>query len=87
MSLTSEIRKSELIGLSVKIIESENRFNKGKEGKVIDETRNMLMLKDNKGKIKKYIKEENTFEFSLKSRKIRVKGSLLTKRAEDRIKD
>jgi len=85
MDSTTRIRKGELIGLKAKVIESRNKFNIGREGKVIGETRNILVLKDSKGTIKKYIKEENTFEFGLDKKKIMIKGSLLLKRAEDRI--
>ena len=76
----------ELIGLEVEIVESRNRFNTGKKGKVVDETRNMLVLKDDKGKTDNYIKEENTFEFDQEGKKIVIKGLLLMKRPEDRIK-
>jgi ribonuclease P protein subunit POP4 len=86
MNSTSKLRSGELIGLEVKIVESRNRFNTGKKGKVVDETRNMLVLKDDKGEVSSYIKEENTFEFSQKGEKVRIKGLLLVKRPEDRIK-
>jgi ribonuclease P protein subunit POP4 len=80
MNSTSKLRSGELIGLEVKIVESRNRFNTGKKGKVVDETRNMLVLKDDKGKT------ENTFEFDQEGKKIVIKGLLLMKRPEDRIK-
>jgi|TARA_B100001971_G_scaffold16936_1_gene13179 ribonuclease P protein subunit POP4 len=86
MNSTSKLRSGELIGLEVKIVESRNRFNTGKKGKVVDETRNMLVLKDDKGKTDNYIKEENTFEFDQEGKKIVIKGLLLMKRPEDRIK-
>jgi ribonuclease P protein subunit POP4 len=86
MNSTSKLRSGELIGLEVKIVESRNRFNTGKKGKVVDETRNMLVLKDDKGKTDNYIKEENTFEFDQEGKKIVIKGLLLVKRPEDRIK-
>ena len=86
MNSTSKLRSGELIGLEVKIVESRNRFNTGKKGKVVDETRNMLVLKDDKGKTDNYIKEENIFEFDQEGKKIVIKGLLLMKRPEDRIK-
>jgi len=85
MDPVTRVRKGELVGLKVKIVASRNSSNIGKEGKVVDETRNMLVLKDDKEGIKRYIKEENTFEFISDKRKVRVKGSLLSKRPEDRI--
>ena len=77
------LAKSELIGLDVKIIESENRFNKGIKGKIIDETKNMFIIKT-KETIKKIIKSQCVFEF--KEKNMQINGKSLSTRPEERIK-
>ena len=77
------LAKSELIGLDVKIIESENRFNKGIKGKIIDETKNMFIIKT-KVTRKKIIKDQCVFEF--KEKNIQINGKSLSTRPEERIK-
>lgn len=77
--------KGELIGLSVKVISSKNPANKGLQGKVVDETKNTLLIKTVKGK-KRIIKQNCVFEFGLGRERVRVEGKILAKRPEDRIK-
>lgn len=79
------LARSELIGLDVKIIESENRFNRGIKGKIIDETKNMFIVKTEKRK-KKIIKNQCVFEFKLKEKNIQINGKSLVIRPEERIK-
>ena len=79
------LARSELIGLDVKIIESENRFNRGIKGKIIDETKNIFIVKTEKRK-KKIIKNQCVFEFKLKEKNIQLNGKSLTIRPEERIK-
>jgi len=76
---------SELIGLDVKIIESENRLNMGIKGKIIDETKNMFIVKTEK-RNKKIIKNQCVFEFKLKEKNIQLNGKSLIIRPEERIK-
>lgn len=69
--------KSELIGRKVKV---------GKhEGKIIDETKNMLIIETKKG-IKKIPKKGKIFEFKYKGKKIKIEGNFLIGRPEERIK-
>lgn len=79
------LARSELIGLDVKIIESENRFNRGIKGRIIDETKNMFIVKTEKRK-KKIIKNQCVFEFKLKEKNIQINGKSLVIRPEERIK-
>ena len=77
------LAKSELIGLDVKVIESENHFNKGIKGKIIDETKNMFIIKT-KETTKKIIKNQCVFEF--KEQNMQINGKSLSTRPEERIK-
>ncbi len=77
------LARSELIGLDVKIVESENSFNKGIKGKIIDETKNMFEIKTKETR-KKIIKNQCVFEF--KEQNMQINGKSLSTRPEERIK-
>lgn len=67
--------KGELIGLKVKVLGVKI------EGKIVDETRNMLIV-EHENKKKKIIKNSNVFEF----KGIKINGKSLIGRSEERIK-
>lgn len=71
----------ELIGLFAEVVASTNPSLVGIKGKVVDETRNMLVIED-----KKIPKECSTFAFSIPHNKVKVDGVLLVSRSEDRMK-
>lgn len=86
MMITSKnITNHELIGLRVKIVSSKNKSLVGVSGKVVDETKNTLIIKK-KGKERKVIKETSDFVFTVEKKKIKVKGSLLLGAPWDRLK-
>ncbi len=78
--------RHELIGLRVKVVESSNKRNVGISGKVIDESRNIIVIEKAKGKEVKLAKEHNVFVFSLGKQNVRIDGKILVGRPEDRIK-
>ncbi len=71
----------EFIGLSVEIINSNNKTLIGKKGKIIDETKNLLIIDDDK-KISKILKIGTTFKINDKI----INGNKILKRPEDRVK-
>jgi ribonuclease P protein subunit POP4 len=76
----------ELIGLEVRVVRSTNRQFQGLAGTVMNETRNMLTIETMKGE-KSLAKQDCVFSFRLPSGEwVRVDGSLLVARPEDRIK-
>ena len=77
-----DIIKYELIGCSVEIIDSENKSLIGIKGKIIDETKNMLTL-DNQ---KKIIKDQSILKIEINKKKYQINGKLLVGRPEDRLK-
>lgn len=83
---SKELEKHELIGLTCKIIDSKNKNLIDIQGKIIDETRNTLKLQY-KNETKIILKDQVTLEFTIKNKKIQVKGEKLVKRPEERIKD
>ena len=81
-----KFRINEFIGLDVEIIESKNENYVGIIGKVIDESQNMLIISSGK-KIKKIPKNDCVFKFmSRKKPEIKIIGSDIIGRPEDRIK-
>lgn len=78
-----DLLKKELIGLNVKIIESKNKSNIGIKGKIVDETRNSLVIKTDNGN-KKVLKENVVLEFTNEG--LMVDGKMLIGRPEERIK-
>mgnify|MGYP000274074016 CR=1 FL=1 len=78
--------RGEFIGTAVKIVDSKNPSQKGITGKVVDETRQMIIIKTDKG-VKNFAKDQCIFSFQLPSGEwIRVNGKLLVARPEDRVK-
>ena len=73
----------ELIGQEIEIIDSTNKSELGLQGKVVDETKNILTI-SHEGNVKKLIKKNNTFK--IKSLNLIIEGMAITKRPEDRIK-
>lgn len=77
--------KGELIGRNIKIISSKNKGLIGKKGKIVDETKNMLLIKSD-NKLKKLIKSQLTFRVKINKKIFMIKGESITKRPEDRLK-
>ena len=82
---TSEIVRHELISLNVQVVKSKNKNLVGLKGKIVDETRNMFVIKTKDG-TKKLVKDQSSFVFSFKGKKIEVEGKILVGRPEQRIK-
>ncbi|MCQ6253609.1 ribonuclease P protein component 1 [Methanocaldococcus sp.] len=80
------ILRHELIGLKVTIIDSKNKSMIGIKGKVVDETRNTLIIEKENGKEVIIPKDIATFMFELKGCKVKVDGRLLIGRPEERLK-
>jgi ribonuclease P protein subunit POP4 len=78
--------RNELIGLSVQIVDSKNKTLIGLKGKIIDERKNILLIRS-KDVEKKVIKDTSTFMFTLPSKKkVKIKGELLIGAPWDRLK-
>jgi ribonuclease P protein subunit POP4 len=80
-----EVVKAEFIGSDVEIIESKNKSLIGLKGKIVDETRNMFIVKC-KEKMKKILKDQVRLKIDLPEGEIEVDGKLLVGRPEDRLK-
>ena len=73
--------RHELIGLQAEVEEHPDSNKVGINGEVLDETRDMLRIGD------KWVeKKDSTFLFELDGKKVRIKGDVINKRPEDRLK-
>lgn len=77
--------KDELIGLHIMITDSNNKNLIGMQGKIVDETRNMITIKTDQGE-KKLIKDSVKFEITTPKGIYKIEGKKLVGRPEDRIK-
>lgn len=76
-----DILRGELIGLNVEIVKADNDVLVGINGKIVDETRNMLKIGD-----KMVVKEQVVLKIEKDGNFIEVDGKLLVGRPEDRVK-
>lgn len=80
-----EITRHELIGQAIEIVASKNKDNLGLKGKIVDETKNTIMIKTKKGH-KRLMKNNITTIIKNNGKKIKIKGEKISGRPKDRIK-
>ena len=80
-----DIIRYELIGLNTEIIDSKNKSDIGIKGKIIDETKNTLIIETN-GKRKKVFKNNILLNLKINKQTIKIKGKLLFGKPKERIK-
>jgi len=90
MKFSQNILRHELVGLNLEIVKSTNENLIATKGRVIDETRNTLVLEKENGKEITVPKEISTFRFEFSDsenvKKLDIDGRLLVGRPEDRLK-
>ncbi|RLI24111.1 MAG: ribonuclease P protein subunit [Candidatus Hecatellales archaeon] len=80
------IVRHELIGLEARVAGSSHKGYVGISGRVVDETRNMLVILSQNG-FKKIPKKTSTFHFKLPDGSlVEVEGWKIVGRPEDRVK-
>jgi ribonuclease P protein subunit POP4 len=85
MISSRNVLRHELIGLDVLVSGAANPDQKGLSGRIIDETRNLLVIETPQG-IRRIAKMHNTFRVSLPSRElVEIDGSVLVLAPEKRI--
>jgi ribonuclease P protein subunit POP4 len=86
MKITPDIIRSEFIGLDAKIAKSTNPSLVRMKGRVLDETRNTIVILHD-GKRKTIVKGTSVFHFTLRDGTVvETDGKLLVGRPEDRVK-
>jgi len=79
MQAGERIARGELIGREVEVYGTETK------GKIIDETKNMILIEVHDGKRKKAVKKNSIFIFKTEGKKVKIEGSIIASRPEDRI--
>lgn len=79
------IIRHELIGLEAEIVKAKNPSLVGIKGKIIDETRNTIIIRQGK-KMKRILKEHAVFNIRVENKIVQLDGKLLVGRPEERIK-
>jgi len=79
-TIPKDALRHELIGETIKVVSSTNKGLVGIEGKVVDETRNMLIIKSKK--MQKIPKNQVKIEI----RNVEIDGKSLIGKPEDRLK-
>jgi ribonuclease P protein subunit POP4 len=78
--------RHELIGLTVEVAESTNKFQIGIKGTIVDETKNILTIETG-NRLKKIQKKGSVFIFKIPDgKKVKVNGNKIAVRPEERIK-
>ena len=77
------MERGELIGLEAEVLDSRNKSNKGIRGKIIDETRNCIIIKTN-DREKKLMKNNVMLRFPESGKTL--EGRDITGKPEERIK-
>jgi ribonuclease P protein subunit POP4 len=85
MMTQQNIINHELLGMDAQILESKNSSIVGLSGKVIDETKSMIVLQTKRG-TKMIAKQHNKWKFTLGDQDFTIDGNMISKRPEDRIK-
>lgn len=86
MRVTPEILRQEFISLDTEVVRSSNSSLVGVAGKVVDETRNTLVIR-NKTKNRIVIKDVSVFIFTLSDGTIvEIDGKAIVGRPENRVK-
>jgi len=84
--MKQNIMRHELIGLEARVMDSSDHTLLGTFGKVVDETRNMLVIEDGE-KARKISKSNSTFLITLPDgEKVTVDGKKLVGRPEERVR-
>jgi len=79
------IQFHEWLGLKAEVAESTDKNREGIKGKIVDETKNLVVIETNEGE-KKLPKREVKLMVWLGKEKVPLDCSQLTQRPEDRIK-
>lgn len=77
--------RHELIGLGAEVIGSANRCEVGIKGKIIDETKSTIVIKD-KDRKKRLLKKNITLQLQVGGKEIIICCKSLQKRPEERLK-
>ena len=80
------LKRHELIGLKVEVLESKNKTQIGIKGRVVDETEKTIKI-ESQGKEKIIQKSGTIFRFKLPNgKRVRIRGDEISFKPEERIR-
>jgi len=79
------ILQHELIGLDCTVVKSDNSYQVGINGRIINETMKTISIEAERG-VKKILKKGSVLKIHLKGKDVVIDGSFINLRSEDRIK-
>jgi len=85
MQKVKKLVRDELIGRTVEIVGSANKASIGLRGRIVNETKNLLVIETSAGP-KKVLKKTNIFQIPYLGENIIINGGLLFGAPEERIK-
>lgn len=80
--MQQQIFKSEIIGAQLEVVGAKNESLLGKKGKVVDETKNTIILEGNVS----ILKDQVIVSIESNDQKLIIDGKLLIGRSEERLK-
>ena len=83
--MVKDVLRQELIGCAIEVTGATNSSLIGIKGKIVDETKNTIIIKDKENRKKSLLKEQVTFIISIKDKRIEIDGKKIKKRPEKRI--
>lgn len=86
MGYEKQVMICPLIGLTARIVSSSSKELLGLDGKIIDETKNTIVIESNE-KIRKIPKKGKIFEVTFKDEKIKIKGDHILFKPEEKAKN
>lgn len=84
MITVNNITSHELIGMHTEISNSSNPQMVGLNGRIVDETKSMIIINTMKG-IKSIPKSNNDWKFTVDNKDVVINGSKIAKRSFDRL--
>ena len=81
----SNIDIHELIGLDIFVIKSTNPLQRGIRGRIVDETKNTIVIDTGEGR-KIIMKKGATFRVMLGNKEVEINGNSINYRPQERIK-
>ena len=83
--MVKDVLKKELIGCALEVTDAQNKSLIGIYGKIIDETKNTIIIRDKNKNKKTLLKDQIRFIIEMNNKRIEIDGKKINKRTEKRI--
>lgn len=86
MDFRNQVLLCPLIGLEMEVVSSSSRELIGTKGKIIDETKNLVVVEKGKD-VRNIVKKGNVFEVKFMGKKVKINGDGIVYRPEEKAKN